>query len=230
MNDIVFIHGAYHGIWCWEERFLKVFQEKGYKAHCPDLRTFLMEYKQATLFQTYVENLYRLIRNIEGRVVLVVHSAYSIVVFEYLKKYSETVTAAIFLSPLPVGLKFPRVLISGIRQLRLGRKSVFFSNRLPRKMAEKYLQKLCTEESGFTIETSKNHWKKKDEFPVPALFVGSENYNCIKAQWVRKTAEGLGCECIIYEGICHDMMLDPFAIKMADDMIHFVENIEGKES
>ena len=65
------------------------------------------------------------------------------------------------LSPLPVGLEFPRVLISGIKQLRIGKKRVFFSNRLPRKMAEKYLQKLCTEESEFTIETSKKALEEK---------------------------------------------------------------------
>ena len=96
-------------------------------------------------------------------------------------------------------------------------------------MAEKYLQKLCTEESEFTIETSKKHWKKKDEFPVPALFGGSENDNCIKAEWVRKTAKGLGCDCIIYEKLCHDMMLDPAAVEVAGDILQFVEKVKGKE-
>ena len=229
MKDIVFINGVYHGIWCWEEKILRVFEEKGYTTHCPDLRTFLKEEKQDTLLQTYVENLFRLIKTMGDRTVFVVHSAYSIVVFEYLKKYPETVESVIFISPLPVKLEFPRVLNSGIRQLRMGLKRVLFSNRLSNQMAEEYLQKLCTEEGGFTIETSKNHWKKKDEFPVPALLIGSRNDNCIKAGWVKETAKRLGYGCIIYEDICHDMMLDPSALEVARDMVHFIENVKGKE-
>ena len=229
MNDIVFIHGAYHGTWCWEENFLRIFKEKGYKTHCPGLRTSRKEEKKNTLLEAYVENLFRFVKTLERRTVLVVHSAYSIVVLEYLKKYSETVESVIFISPLPVRLEFPRVLLSGIRQLMLGQKKVFFSDRLSNQIAEEYLRKLGTEEGGFTIETSKNHWKKKDKFPVPALFTGSENDNCIKAEWVRETAKGLGCDCIIYEKLCHDMMLDPAAVEVAGDILQFVEKVKGKE-
>lgn len=46
MNDIVFIHGAYHGTWCWEENFLRIFKEKGYKTHCPELRISRKEEKK----------------------------------------------------------------------------------------------------------------------------------------------------------------------------------------
>lgn len=229
MNDIVFIHGAYHGTWCWEENFLRIFKEKGYKTHCPELRISRKEEKKNTLLEAYVENLFRFVKTLDGRTVLVVHSAYSIVVLEYLKKYSETVESVIFISPLPVRLEFPRVLLSGIRQLMLGQKKVFFSDRLSNQMAEEYLRKLGTEESGFTIETSKNHWKKNDKFPVPALFAGSENDNCIKDKWVRETAKGLGCDCIIYEKLCHDMMLDPAAVEVAGDIVQFVEKLKGKE-
>ncbi|MBQ7433952.1 MAG: alpha/beta hydrolase [Lachnospiraceae bacterium] len=229
MNDIVLIHGAYHGTWCWDDKFLEAFKEKGYQTHCPDLRTVSMEEEQDTLLQTYVENLLRLVRTMEDSPVLVVHSAYSIVVLEYLKKYSETVEAVVFISPLPTRLEFPRVLSSGIRQLRMGLKKVFFSDRLSDQMTKMYLQKLCTEKGGFAIETSKNHWKKTDKFPVPALLMGSENDNCVKWRWVKETAKRLGSDCIIYEDICHDMMLDPSAVKVAGDIICFIKNVKGEK-
>ena len=229
MKNIVFIYGVYHGTWCWDEKFLRVFKDKGYTTHCPDLRIVSKEEKQDTLLQSYVENLFRLVKKIGNRTVLVVHSAYSIVVFEYLKKYPNTVGAVIFISPFPVRLEFLRALNSGIRQLRLGLRSVLFSNRLSDHMADEYLQKLYAEESGFTIETSRNHWNKKKKIPVIALFIGSNNDNCIKANWVKETAKRLGCSCIIYNDICHNMMLDPSAQEVARDMVHFIENIKGKE-
>lgn len=229
MNDIIFIHGAYHSTWCWEEKFLKIFEENGYRIHCPDLRTFWRTEKKIALLEIYVENLFQMVKTFGGRAILVVHSAYSIVVLEYLKKYPDTVESVTFMSPLPVRLEFPRVLISGIRQLALGQRKFFFSDRLSNQKAEEYLRKLGTQEGNLTIETSRNHWKKKGKLPVPALFVGSENDNCIKAEWVRETARGLEGDCIIYKELCHDMMLDPAATEVAEDIFQFIEKVKGKE-
>lgn len=229
MGDIVFIHGAYHGTWCWEKRFLRIFREKGYKTHYPDLRASWKEEKQKKLLETYVEELGCFVDRLDQKAVIVVHSAYSIVVLEYLKRYSDNVEAVIFISPLPVKLKFPRIVFGGVRQLMLGKRRVFFSDRLVEKDAGEYLNKLITREGDLTIETTRKHWEKNEKLPVPSLFVGSENDNCIKAEWVRENAKLLNGECIIYKELCHDMMLDPAAEEVAKDILQFIKNIKGKE-
>jgi pimeloyl-ACP methyl ester carboxylesterase len=29
---LLFVHGAWHGAWCWDEHFLDLFADKGYRA------------------------------------------------------------------------------------------------------------------------------------------------------------------------------------------------------
>ncbi|MCA9946237.1 MAG: alpha/beta fold hydrolase, partial [Anaerolineales bacterium] len=37
-TPLLFIHGAWHGAWCWEEHFLPYFAERGYAVYAPSLR------------------------------------------------------------------------------------------------------------------------------------------------------------------------------------------------
>jgi pimeloyl-ACP methyl ester carboxylesterase len=35
---LVFVHGAWHGAWCWDEHFLDYFADRGYRALAVSLR------------------------------------------------------------------------------------------------------------------------------------------------------------------------------------------------
>src|SRR6476661_688640 len=37
-TPILFVHGAWHGAWCWEEHFLDFFAERGHRVAALDLR------------------------------------------------------------------------------------------------------------------------------------------------------------------------------------------------
>lgn len=37
-TPLLFVHGAWHGAWCWQEYFLPYFAEHGYSAHALSLR------------------------------------------------------------------------------------------------------------------------------------------------------------------------------------------------
>ena len=118
---------------------------------------------------------------------IVVHSAYSIVLLEYLKRYSDTIGKVVFITPIAIKKPLPRILFSG-----------------------------------FTMETSKKHWGRNDNTNVPILFIGSENDKCVSASWVRENAEIFSSKCVIYEEMCHDMMLDPERDRLADDILSFM--------
>ncbi len=228
MKNIVFIHGAYHGAWCWEEKFLKYFEDEGYKTYCPDIKKPSQKKstgKRISVLQQYVENMSDFIDGLNDKPVIVVHSAFSIVVLEFMRKYQDKVKGVVFLSPLPIGLELPRIWISGISQVMLGMKKVFFSDRLTDEEAKPYMDKLCRENGSFLFETCKNHWDKSKKFKVKTLWIGSENDNCVRASWIRKTAEAMDCECIIYKSMCHDLMLDPAAPVVSRDILNFAEAI-----
>ena len=37
-TPLLFVHGAWHGAWCWDEHFLDFFAAHGYAAHALSLR------------------------------------------------------------------------------------------------------------------------------------------------------------------------------------------------
>ena len=37
-TPVLFVHGMFHGAWCWEEHFLPYFAQRGYAAHALSLR------------------------------------------------------------------------------------------------------------------------------------------------------------------------------------------------
>ena len=38
MTPVLFVHGAWHGAWCWDEHFLDFFADKGYLSLAVSLR------------------------------------------------------------------------------------------------------------------------------------------------------------------------------------------------
>ncbi len=37
-TPVLFVHGAWHGAWCWDEHFLDFFAEQGYRSLAVSLR------------------------------------------------------------------------------------------------------------------------------------------------------------------------------------------------
>ena len=222
MKEIIFVHGVYHGNWCWEKEFLNKFRDNGYEVHCPDLREYSDADERKSLLLTYTAHLHRLAEQCKSKPIIVVHSAYSIVLLEYLKRYSDAVEKVVFITPIAIKKPLPRILFSGIKQIFQTKETVFFTNRLSEKKEREYISRLCAEKSGFTMETSKKHWGRNDRTDVPVLFIGSENDKCVSASWVRENAEIFGSKCVIYKEMCHDMMLDPERDKLADDILNFL--------
>ncbi len=56
-NPILFVHGAFHGAWAWEEYFLPYFADKGYEVHALNWRGHGKKRRART---TAVESDYRL--------------------------------------------------------------------------------------------------------------------------------------------------------------------------
>lgn len=38
MQPVLFVHGTWHGAWCWEEHFVPWFRDRGYNARAVTLR------------------------------------------------------------------------------------------------------------------------------------------------------------------------------------------------
>ncbi|MGV0029174.1 alpha/beta hydrolase [Phormidesmis priestleyi] len=106
-QSILFIHGAYHGAWCWEEHFLDYFAELGYLAYALNLRghgNSECSKSQKVSFSEYLEDIDRTIQKIGKPTILVGHSLGGMLVQKYIEKNS--VLAAVIMSTgTPAGLR-----------------------------------------------------------------------------------------------------------------------------
>lgn len=102
-TPILFIHGAWHGAWCWEEYFLPYFAAHGYDSYALSLRGHgNSEGREGLRWCTmsdYVDDVSQVIGRMPGVPFLVGHSMGGLVVQKYLQTHRAP--AAVLLTPVP---------------------------------------------------------------------------------------------------------------------------------
>jgi pimeloyl-ACP methyl ester carboxylesterase len=104
-TPLLFIHGAWHGAWCWDEFFLPFFADQGYVCHALSLRGHGGSDGKKNLRWTsiaeYVDDIYEIAGKFSNPPVLIGHSVGALVIRKYLEQYSAS--GAVFLTPVPTG-------------------------------------------------------------------------------------------------------------------------------
>jgi alpha-beta hydrolase superfamily lysophospholipase len=101
---MLFLHGLWHGAWCWEEHFVPWFQQRGYEAraitlrrhdrrHAPGLRT--------TRIRDYVEDVVAAAARMTSPPVVGGHSMGGFVTQKYLEEHHAP--AAVLVASVPPG-------------------------------------------------------------------------------------------------------------------------------
>ena len=97
---LLFVHGAWHGAWCWDEHFLGFFANNGYRAVAPNLRGHggspISKPLNKCTIADYVEDVRSLAQSLPATPVLIGHSMGGFVVQKFLE--SREVPAAVLLS------------------------------------------------------------------------------------------------------------------------------------
>ncbi|AFY99422.1 alpha/beta fold hydrolase [Calothrix sp. PCC 6303] len=76
-NSILFVHGAYHAAWCWEEHFLDYFANSGYFAYALSLRGHGNSERSKSPqvgFDEYLVDIDRTVQQLGYQTILVGHS------------------------------------------------------------------------------------------------------------------------------------------------------------
>ena len=89
---ILFVHGAWHGAWCWEHYFIPYFKNKGFRAvtfnlpghNQPGNPKGINQYR----IKDYVQALRSVAKQWDERLIIVGHSMGGLVLQKYLEKYS----------------------------------------------------------------------------------------------------------------------------------------------
>ena len=226
---LLFVHGMWHGAWCWQEHFLPYFAQRGYSCTAVSMRGHGGSPGRERLRRTRVRDLVADVESVVAGLpeppILIGHSLGGFVVQKYLE--THTAPGAVLLAPapptgvVPVMLKtvrrYPGPFLKANAQLRLGplvatpelARASFFSPSLPQDDVVRY-QRQLGDDSYFTFVDmlGLDLVRRKRVRPTRMLVLGAEDDAIFSPAEIRRTGLGYGAQTEIVPGIAHDMMLD----------------------
>lgn len=226
---LLFVHGLWHGAWCWEEHFLPWFADQGWWCQALSLRGHGAspgrERLRRTRVRGLVQDLAEVVRELPRPPVLVGHSMGGFVVQKYLE--SHDVPGAVLLASVPPygarGATFrtarhhPGAFARVNAQLRMGplvatrelARDMLFSPSLPAESLDRYHSRLQDDSYlTFLDMLALDLVRPRRVARVPMLVLGAASDALFGTEDVRRTAGVYSAEVDIFEDMGHDMMLD----------------------
>lgn len=214
---VVLIHGAYHGMWCWEINFVPFFLERNYTVISID---YIENFKK---LEETIKCLNDILGKIAGKLYMVSHSLGAAIVERYITRYSPELAGVIFIAPGPVIKRIRRTLIINIHNLLSDRANFYFSNRVKNKETEKYISMLRKQTREMELLIVRRNISRYFNWKYRTLVLGTRNDQCMPLSVILDAGKFFKAKVIIYEELCHDMMLDPMWKTVAVDIDEFIQ-------
>jgi pimeloyl-ACP methyl ester carboxylesterase len=224
---VVFVHGAWHGAWCWSEHFLGFFARHGYASNAFDLRGHGKSESGRRLrwasLADYVADLDQIVRTLDVAPVLVGHSMGGAVVQKYLETHQAA--AAVIVAGLPPSGAIPATLrlaarhpiavlkanaTLSLRHLvatpRLAR-DAFFSEDIPVERLNRYFSRLQDESYRVFLDMLALNLPRPGRVKTPILVLGAERDTFFTRAEVEATARAYRAE-VAFFPMAHNVMLE----------------------
>jgi hypothetical protein len=247
---LLFVHGAWHGAWCWDEYFLDFFAEKGYRTLALSFRGHGNSIAPRSMrwcsIADFVDDVDSVARSLPEPPVVVGHSMGGFVVQKYLESH-DAPAAVLLTSVPPSGItgfllravkRHPwRMAAALARTKSLGgvggtpelARETFFSALTPDADVARYTALL--DEEYATKIAADMLWlnlPKPQLVTAPLLVLGAEADVCFTQQEVRLTAAAYKTEAEFFPNMSHDVMLDPGWIAAAERIHAWLEMIAAQ--
>lgn len=227
---LLFVHGAGHGAWAWDEHFLEFFAAHGFDAYALSLRGHGESPGRERLSRAsiadYVSDVHDVAAGVSDVPVVVGHSLGARVAMKYLETHDAP--AAALLAPLPrFGLLVSvartardhpwlatRALLAGKPGRLLGARQLarqlYFSHELDEELVREYASRQGRES---TLAMRQITYVQPDiarvrARGVPLLVIGASADHFVRPTAVRRIAASYGAEVKIVPSVAHCMMLD----------------------
>jgi len=227
-TPLLFVHGAWHGAWCWQEHFLDYFAERGYAAHALDLRGHGASEGRAQLWRTriadYVADVVKVAERLPAPPVVIGHSMGGMVVQKYLER--QQAPAAVLLASVPhygaagaaayILRHHPLAFLKANLTLSLYPlvatpaqvRESFYSARLPQADVERYATQLQDESYVGFLDMLALALPRPQRVKSPLLVLGGDDDALFPPAAVQATARAYGTQAEIFTGMAHNLMLD----------------------
>jgi pimeloyl-ACP methyl ester carboxylesterase len=225
-TPLLFIHGMWHGAWCWDETFLPFFAKHGYRAVALSLRGHAgSEGKiRGSSIADYISDVEQVARQFDTPPVLIGHSMGGFITQKYLEMHDAP--AGVLLASVPhygvwpalgrVFLHNPLLVMEAIVTMRLypvvqnpkDARWALFSADMPEEQLLKYHAKMDDESFRTFLDLLGLNLAHPKRVKTPLLVLGAEKDTVISQRDVRATAQAHGTRAEFFPNIAHDMMLE----------------------
>ena len=237
-TPILFVHGAWHGAWCWE-KFLPYFADKGHAAYALSLRGHGNSERPSRFswmrITDYVDDVAHVVDQLPDKPVLVGHSMGGLVVQKYLENHSGP--GAVLLAPVPlkgvlgttlrIARRHPIAFLKAnltwslyplVSSPKLARES-FFSDDMPDDVFQRYHHQLQDESYMAFMDMLIFKFSAPHKVKADILILGAENDTIFHVDEMEETAAAYDLQAGIFDNMAHDMMLEKNWQAVADRII-----------
>jgi pimeloyl-ACP methyl ester carboxylesterase len=239
-HPLLFVHGAFHGGWCWDENFLDFFAEQGFRVVAPSLRGHGSSPADKSLrlcsISDFVTDVCSIAHILEPRPILVGHSMGGFVVQKYLER-NQAPAAVLLASAPPRG--HLRSLLRLLRQRpwrcskfgltgraadlcgsASGARELFFGGEAPDSLVAAAAAQLQPESTrALLIDMVALDLVRTGRVGTPMLVLGGEHDAIYPCRDVHATAKAYGTDPVFIPDMGHELMLEPGWATVADRML-----------
>ena len=242
-RPVLFVHGAWHGAWCWAEHFLPYFANQGFSAHALSLRGHGSSPGKKGLRWTridhYVGDLAQVAGAMETEPVVIGHSMGGLVVQKYLETHHAP--AAVLLASVPpagalrtalsIAWRHPWAFLKANLSLSLYpvigtpalTREAFFSDQIPSQRLERYFGRMQNESYRAFLDMLFFDLPKPEKVSTNILVLGAEKDTIFTPYEIEATAKAYRSAPEIWADMAHDMMLEDGWQSVADRIIEWLD-------
>jgi pimeloyl-ACP methyl ester carboxylesterase len=234
---LLFVHGAWHGAWCWKEHFLDFFAHNGYRVLAFSFRGHggspTRKPLRACSIADYVDDVASVADSLPMKPVLIGHSMGGFVVQKYLESRQAPAGVLIASAP-PRGIagsalrsmrRHPwhttRAMITGKSLRSVNTPELaherFFSAQTPESQVVRYAAQLQEESPrALFVDMMLLNLPRPKHVKAPLLILGTESDGTFTPKEERATAHTYRTEAEFFANMGHDMMLEPGWVAVAE--------------
>jgi pimeloyl-ACP methyl ester carboxylesterase len=224
---LLFVHGAWHAAWCWDEHFLSFFADRGYRALAVSLRGHGSSPTPKPLrtcsMADYVQDVTLVADNLPSRPVVIGHSMGGLIVQKYLE--TRDAPAGVLMASVPPrgylgsSLRWMKRHPWHVTKMALTGKSLayvntpqlarerFFSQHTPESHVLEYATRL-QEESARSGVDGLLKLPRTRRVTTTLLVLGAQDDGAVTRKEVRATARAYRTEAEFFPEMGHNMMLE----------------------
>ena len=244
---MVFLHGTWHGAWCWSEHFLDYFAANGFAAYALSFRGHgESEGRNRLRFarvRDFVDDFATLADMLPTPPIVVGHSMGGYVAQKYMEQHWLPGAVLVASAP-PRGLwrslighlrRDPLAMLKCSLALRLSpmiadaerARALFFSPSTPQEEARRHCARL--QDDGYLAYLDCLALDPVDvaKITTPVMVAGGALDLVIPPNLVSATARAYRVEPVMFETMAHDMMLEADWRRLADAILAWVETLDS---